>query len=146
MNDSNTIAVPAVGDVIEAVEHPPLTRTDIVRYAGASGDFNPIHTDEIFATSVGFPSVFSVGMYQAGLLANLAADRFGPENLRRISVRFAAQVWPGDVLTCSGTVTAVERTDEGTVVEADLVCERTGEDGSTGTAITGTARFLIPGG
>lgn len=108
---TSTATSPTVGEVLEPFEHKPLTRTDIVRYAGASGDFNPIHHDEAFASSAGFPTVFSIGMYQAGLLANFATDRFGPDNLRRISVRFSAQVWPGDVLTCTGSVSAVEHTD-----------------------------------
>lgn len=140
---TSTQTLTAVGDVLESVEHKPLTRTDIVRYAGASGDFNPIHHDETFATKVGFPTVFSIGMYQAALLANFAADAFGPANTRRVNLRFSAQVWPGDVLTCSGTVTGVESTDEGTSVEVDLTCTRKGEDGSEGTAITGSAAFLL---
>ena len=79
------------GDQLDTVTHEPLTRTDIVRYAGASGDFNPIHHDEGFATAAGFPTVFSIGMYQAGLLANYVADQLGPENLRRISLRFSSR-------------------------------------------------------
>ncbi|MCB0952994.1 MAG: hypothetical protein H6517_06935 [Microthrixaceae bacterium] len=134
---------PQVGDVLEAVEYPPLTRTDIVRYAGASGDFNPIHHDETFATSVGFPSVFSVGMYQAGLLANFAADRFGPENLRRVAVRFSSQVWPGDVLVTSGTVSRVEDAPGGTEVDVDLLCTRRDDSGAEDVAISGSATFLL---
>lgn len=139
-----TTTRPTVGAELEVREHKKLTRTDIVRYAGASGDFNPIHHDETFATSVGFPTVFSIGMYQAALLANYAADSFGPENVRRVTLRFSAQVWPGDVLTCSGTVTRADDTDDGTEVEVDLVCTRRGEDGSEGVAISGSATFLLP--
>src|SRR5918995_1789746 len=86
----------------------PITRTDIVRYAGASGDFNPIHHDETFATGSGFPTVFSIGMYQAALLATFATDWLGADTIRRFTVRFQEQVWPGDELTCSGVVTKVE--------------------------------------
>src|ERR1041384_5887909 len=85
----------------------PLTRTDIVRYAGASGDFNPIHHDEEFAKASGFPTVFSIAMLQAGLLGTYATDWLGAENIRRFSTRFKEQVWPGDELTCAGTVTSV---------------------------------------
>ena len=123
---TSTQTLPAVGDVLEAVEHKPLTRTDIVRYAGASGDFNPIHHDETFAAKAGFPTVFSIGMYQAALLANFAADAFGPANVRRVTLRFSAQVWPGDVLTCSGTVTGLDSTDEGASVHVHLTCVRQG--------------------
>jgi acyl dehydratase len=131
------------GDQLDTVTHEPLTRTDIVRYAGASGDFNPIHHDEGFATAAGFPTVFSIGMYQAGLLANYVADQLGPENLRRISLRFSNQVWPGDVLTFDGTISAVSVTPDGDRVEVDLTCRRTGTDGTEGIGITATAAFLV---
>lgn len=141
---TDTLTLPAVGDVLTPREHKPLTRSDIVRYAGASGDFNPIHHDETFATAAGFPTVFSIGMYQAGLLANFAADTFGPDHVRRVTLRFSAQVWPGDVLTCSGTVTAVEPGPDGTGVEVDLVCTRRAADGTEAVAITGSAAFVLP--
>jgi acyl dehydratase len=128
-------AVPAVGATAEPRTFGPITRTDIVRYAGASGDFNPIHHDEGFATSAGFPTVFSIGMFQAALLATYATDWLGAETIRRFTVRFSEQVWPGDELTCSGTVTAVE----GNRVEVDLVCKRQ----TGGTAIAGSAVFEL---
>jgi acyl dehydratase len=80
----------------------PVSRTDIVRYQGASGDFNPIHHDEEFAHAAGAPTVFSVGMLQAGYLASYCTDLFGPGSLVEFSVRFHDRVWPGDVLSCSG--------------------------------------------
>jgi acyl dehydratase len=86
---------------------PPLTRTMFVRYAGASGDFNPMHYDNTLARAAGYPSVFSQGMHSAALLASFAVDWLGAETVRRFAVRFREQVWPGDVLTCSGEVTAV---------------------------------------
>src|SRR6266480_3556112 len=95
------------GTAAEPRDFGPLTRTDFVRYQGASGDFNPIHHDEGFAKSAGFPTVFSVGMLQAGLLATYATDQFGPVNVRRFRVQFREQVWPDDVLTCTGSVADV---------------------------------------
>ena len=112
----------------------PLTRTDFVRYQGASGDFNPIHHDEEFAKAAGFPSVFSVGMLQAGYLATYSTDIFGTDNVRQFKVRFREQVWPGDVLTCTGTVTGVE--DD----QVSLELMVTTQDGKT--AIQGTATFV----
>src|SRR5262244_4340165 len=82
-----------------------LTRTDLVRYAGASGDFNPIHHDETFARAAGNPTVFGHGMLTAGFVARCVTDFVGPENLRRYKVRFATRVWPGDTITCQGKVT-----------------------------------------
>ena len=129
----------AVGDSSEPRTFGPITRTDIVRYAGASGDFNPIHHDEGFATAAGFPTVFSIGMFQAALLATFATDWLGAETIRRFTVRFQEQVWPGDELTCSGTVTAVEPEGDGTRVDVDLVCARQ----TGGTAIAGSASFVL---
>jgi acyl dehydratase len=87
----------------------PLTRTDIVRYAGASGDFNPIHHDEEFARSAGMPSVFGIGMQSAGLLGQYLARWVGLPNVRRFGVRLTGQVWPGDTLVLAGTVDRVEQ-------------------------------------
>jgi acyl dehydratase len=122
-----------VGDTTEPRTFGPITRTDIVRYAGASGDFNPIHHDETFATKAGFPTVFSIGMYQAALLATFATDWLGADAIRRFTVRFQEQVWPGDELTCSGVVTKVD--DDR--IEVDLTCTRQ----TGGVAITGSAVF-----
>ena len=85
-------------------EFGPLTRQMFVRYAGASGDLNPMHYDDQLAQSAGYPSVFAQGMFSAALLAGFATDWLGAGGVRRFGVRFREQVWPGDVLTCSGNV------------------------------------------
>jgi acyl dehydratase len=127
----------------------PLTRTNFVRYQGASGDFNPIHHDEHFAQSAGFPTVFSVGMLQAGLLATYCTDLFGPDNVRRFKVQFREQVWPDDTLTASGRIVRRHRADG----DADAGGDRAGEDRvdlelvvtrqTGGTAIKGEATFAV---
>jgi acyl dehydratase len=94
------------GTTIPDLVDGPSTRTDYVRYQGASGDFNPIHHDEGYATAAGFPTVFAVGMLQAGILGSYLADLFGPQNVRRFKVQFREQSWPGDVITYSGRVVA----------------------------------------
>src|SRR5213594_3688885 len=96
-------------DVHEGGEVPPfmverLTRMDLVRYAGASGDFNPIHTDEEFARAAGNPSVFGHGMLTAAFVGRCVTDYVGPDNLRRLKVRFATRVWPGDTIVSMGKV------------------------------------------
>src|SRR6059058_6524828 len=73
-----------------------LSRTDLVQYAGASGDFNPMHTDEVKAKEAGLPSVFGHGMFSAGFLATAITDYVGVGNLTRYRVRFAKQTWPGE--------------------------------------------------
>ena len=97
----------AVGDETTPLVVENLSRTNFVRYAGASGDFNPMHHDDTIATQVGNPSVFGHGMLTAGFMARVVKDWFGPEALRRFDVRFAKQVWPGDTLTCAAKVTAI---------------------------------------
>lgn len=121
----------------------PITRTDIVRYAGAAGDFNPLHHDDEFATDAGFAGVFSIGMLHAGLLATHLTDWLGEQGLRRFKARFREQVWPGDVLTCSGRVRAVEQEpDENLRIEVELSGLR-----QTGTlAVTGVATLVRPAG
>jgi acyl dehydratase len=122
------------------LEIGPLTRTDFVRYQGASGDFNPIHHDEDFAKGAGFPSVFSVGMLQAGILGTYATDWLGAANIRNFNVQFREQVWPGDHLVCTGKV--VKKYEDGgeRKVDIDLLVTRV-ESG--GAAIKGSATFVV---
>ena len=133
-------------DVQEGAALPPfvvekLTRTDLVRYAGASGDFNPIHHDEEFAKLAGNPTVFGHGMLTAGFLAKCLTDAVGVENLRRYKVRFANRVWPGDRITCSGKVTKKYEADGERRIDGEVTATRqTGE-----TAITGTFTAALPG-
>jgi acyl dehydratase len=117
----------------------PQTRTDIVRYQGASGDFNPIHHDEEFAHSAGMPGVFSVGMLQAGYLGAYCVDLFGPESVRRLSVRFAEQVWPGDELVCRGAIASVDHRLDGDTVELVLSIARV----NGGVAVSATATVVL---
>ncbi|GIW19116.1 MaoC/PaaZ C-terminal domain-containing protein [Tepidiforma sp.] len=98
-----------VGDTREQVVIEKVNRTHIVKYAGASGDFNPIHHDEIFAKEVaGYPSVFAHGMLSMGLTGRALTDWLGVTALKRYGVRFTRQVWPGDTLTAKFEVTKVE--------------------------------------
>jgi len=93
------------GDEIPVFEVKNLTRTDIVKYAGASGDFNPIHHDQTFAEAAKYPTVFSHGMLTAGFLSKCVTDFAGRPALRKFKVRFTSQVWPGDTITYGGKVT-----------------------------------------
>ena len=85
-----------------------LKRTQIVQYAGTSGDYNPLHSDELFTTKVaGYPSVFAHGMLTMGMTGKLLTDTVGDGNLRKYGVRFTVQVFPGDTLDATATVTRV---------------------------------------
>lgn len=112
-------AAPREGDTGPQFTVGPLTRTDIVRYAGASGDFNPIHHDELFARAAGMPSVMAHGMLSAGLLGSFLTRWFGAGSVRRFRVRFRERVWPGDTLSARGRVVAVQ--DGRASVELELV-------------------------
>jgi len=98
-----------VGDVHTARLVEDLKRTQIVQYAGASGDYNPLHTDEIFTTKVaGYPSVFAHGMLTMGMTGKMLTDYVGDARLTKYGVRFTNQVWPGDTLEATATVKEVK--------------------------------------
>lgn len=112
----------------------PITRTDIVRYQGASGDFNPIHHDDGFARAAGYPTAFAPGMFQAGMLATYATTWLGVTRIRRFTVRFRDQVWPGDTLVFTGRVTGEV---EGEEIAVELECRRSSGE----VVLTGSAFF-----
>src|SRR5207342_3066716 len=88
-----------VGDTYTERLVEDLKRTQIVQYAGSSGDYNPLHTDEIFATKVaGYPTVFAHGMLSMGMTGRMLTNYVGDGRLTKYGVRFVAQVWPGDTL------------------------------------------------
>ena len=108
----------SVGVTFEAVVAENLTRTQIVQYAGASGDYNPIHSDEVFATQVaGYPSVFAHGMLTMGMTGRMLTDLVGDGRLTKFGGRFTSQVWPGDDLTTTATVESVGEVDGVPAVE-----------------------------
>ena len=85
-----------------------LKRTQIVMYAGASGDYNPVHTDEVFTKDVaGYPSVFAHGMLTMGMTGKMLTNYVGDGRLTEYGVRFTSQVFPGDTLDATATVAAV---------------------------------------
>lgn len=86
----------------------PITQTDIVRFAGAGGDFNPLHHDPGFVARTGFPGVIAMGQMHAAILAGFLTDWVGSESLRRFGVRFKAPVFVGDTLSFDATVDRVE--------------------------------------
>jgi acyl dehydratase len=98
-----------VGETHTARLVEDLKRTQIVQYAGASGDYNPLHTDEIFTTKVaGYPSVFAHGMLTMGMTGKMLTDYVGDARLTKYGVRFTSQVWPGDTLDATATIKAVK--------------------------------------
>ncbi len=132
-------------DVREGDEAPPLvvasiTRTQIVKYAGASGDFNPIHHDELYAIRAGNDRVFAMGMMTAGFLSHMVTDWVGDGNLRKYKVRFATRIWPGDTVTCKGKITKKYTRDSKNYIEADVFAENQNSE----KAIMGTIVAELP--
>ena len=129
-----------VGDAYEATLVEDLKRTQIVMYAGASGDYNPVHTDELFVTkAAGYPTVFAHGMLSMGMTGKLLTDYVGDGRLTKYGVRFVSQVWPGDSLTGKATVTAVRSEGDEHFVDLDVVT--TNQDGTP--VVTGYATARI---
>jgi acyl dehydratase len=118
-----------VGNTYEEKVADNLTRTQIVQYAGASGDYNPIHTDEVYTTKVaGYPSVFAHGMLSMGMTGKMLTNFVGDGRLTKFGVRFTRQVWPGDTLTAKATVEAVREENGEHFVE--LAVSTVNQDGA----------------
>jgi len=111
-----------VGESHEEIVFENLSRTQLVMYAGASGDYNPVHTDEVFATKVaGYPTVFAHGMLSMGATARMLTNWVGDGRLTKYGVRFVSQVWPGDTLTARATVEAIREEGGQRLVDLDVV-------------------------
>ena len=117
-----------------------LSRTQLVQYAGASGDYNPLHTDEIYTTQIaGYPSVFAHGMLTMGMTGKAVTNYVGDGTLTKFGVRFTNQVWPGDTLTAKATV--AELRTEGGQHYVDLVLSTVNQDGKEVMTGNATARI-----
>ena len=130
----------SVGDSYEEQVADNITRTQLVQYAGASGDYNPIHTDEVYTTKVaGYPSVFAHGMLTMGMTGKMLTNYVGDGRLTKYGVRFTKQVWPGDALTSTATVTAIR--EEGGQHYVDLDISTTNQDGAVVLSGQASARI-----
>ncbi|MBT6314063.1 MAG: acyl dehydratase [Alphaproteobacteria bacterium] len=124
-----------VGDTHEEVVAENLSRGLLVMYAGTSGDYNPLHTDEVYTKEVaGYPSVFAHGMLTMGLTGKMLTNYVGDGRLKKYGVRFTNQVWPGDTLTSKATVVEIR---DG---ECDIEIATTNQDGKTVVMGNATAR------
>jgi acyl dehydratase len=129
-----------VGDEYTEVVVDNLTRTQIVQYAGASGDYNPLHSDEVFTTKVaGYPSVFAHGMLSMGATGKAVTNYVGDGRLTKYGVRFVNQVWPGDTLTATVAVEAIR--DENGQKLVDLTVSTSNQDGREVVRGSATARI-----
>lgn len=127
-----------IGEPIAPRTIGPITQTDIVRFAGAGGDFNPLHHDLEFVKTSGFPGVIAMGQMQAGMLGGWLSDHFGVEHLRSYECRFVAPVFLGDSLELSGQVESVENHDGQTLADVTLRASRGDVD-----VIRASARVVV---
>lgn len=130
----------SVGDARSMVLVEDLKRTQLVQYAGSSGDYNPLHTDDLYTREVaGYPGVFAHGMLTMGMTGRLLTDWVGDGRLTNYGVRFVNQVWPGDTLTATAEVTAIR--EEGGEHFVDLTVVTVNQDDTP--VVTGTASARI---
>ena len=128
------------GEAPEPLTFGPLSRTDFVRYQGASGDMTPVHHDEVFARAAGFPGPLAVGMFAAGVMNSFGTRWLGAEHVRRTRMRWKAPAFEGYVLTVRGAV-ARTYTEEG---ERKVDIELTVTDQDDAVAIQGWMSFVVP--
>jgi acyl dehydratase len=129
-----------VGDEHQEKIVDNLSRTQIVMYAGASGDYNPLHSDEVFTTKVaGYPSVFAHGMLTMGMTGRMLTNWVGDGRLTRYGVRFVAQVWPGDTLVAKAKVEGLRQ--EGGQHFVDLAVSTTNQNGQEVVKGSASARL-----
>lgn len=129
-----------VGDSRTETVLENISRTRIVMYAGASGDYNPLHSDEVYVTQVaGYPTVFAHGMLSMGATGKVLTDWVGAGKLKRFGVRFVNQVWPGDDLVVTATVDALHDEDGRPV--ADFTVTTLNQHGKP--VVTGTATAFL---
>jgi acyl dehydratase len=111
------------GQPLPELRKDPITKVQLVKYAGASGDYNLIHTDDETARRVGLDGVIAHGMLSMAFLGQYLCWLAGPESIRRLSVRFTEMVRPGDILTCKGRVTSGGRESGSPVATLEIWAE-----------------------
>lgn len=130
----------SVGDTAPELVVEDVSRVDFAKYAGASGDFNPLHVDESYAKEAGNPSVFGHGMLTTGFAARLLIDWFSITGLDRFRVRFIDRVWPGDSLTVNGEVTERDLGEETVSVNVDVLVTNQDDE----EVLSGDATATLP--
>jgi len=129
-----------VGQELPKLVKPPVTRTQLVMYSGASGDFNPIHTVDEYAKAAGLGGVIAHGMLTMAFLGQMLTDTIGDEGtLETFSVRFREMVRPGDVVTCEGRVVEVEQATDGERIHCDIQATTAPDT----VVVSGSATFLL---
>ena len=129
-----------VGDAIPKLVKSPVSHLQLVRYAGASGDFNPLHTDPKIGELIGVGGIIAHGMLIMGFVGQLLSDYVGPTTLRKFDVRFKGMTRLGDVITCTATITEKYETD----VEARIAGKVQATDQNGEVKVAGTFVAALP--
>lgn len=111
-----------IGQKLSPINKEEITHTQLVRYAGASGDFNPIHTVVPFAEEAGLGGVIAHGMLIMGFIGQAIGTWFDVNQLQKFSVRFMAITRPGEKITITGKI--IEETDDTWICETKAINER----------------------
>lgn len=129
------------GDEMPSATKPPVTEVQLVKYAGASGDYNPIHTVHHYAEKAGLGGVIAHGMLSMGFVGEHVTKWMGESGtLKRLKVRFVAMTRPGDVITLKGKVTNKRQSGGDNLVDCELWAEK--QDGAR--TVTGDATVALP--
>ena len=135
-----SVAAPgwSVGEELEGRRLPPITRLQLIKYAGASGDYNPIHLLDEDAKRAGLPGVIAHGMLTAAMLASPFSPYLEHGYLKEMRVRFSKPVYVGDELRIAGRASGAEVLQEGKLYTFEVRAEREEE-----TVASGTVSFLV---
>ncbi|MBA4603403.1 MaoC/PaaZ C-terminal domain-containing protein [Thermoactinomyces mirandus] len=129
------------GDPIGPLVKPPVTKTQLVMYSGASGDFNPIHTVDEYAKEAGLGGVIAHGMLTMAFVGQMMTDTIGVEgDLRTFGIRFTGMVRPGDIITCEGKVTEIRIEGKKQAVSCEVWASTQNGD----KVAIGRAKYTVP--
>jgi acyl dehydratase len=125
-----------IGDEIPRLMKTPITHLQLVKYAGASGDFNPLHTDPKVGEAIGTGGIIAHGMLIMGFIGQMLSNYVGPQALRKFGVRFKGMTHLGDEITCTGTITEkYEENGEGRIAGEVWAADQKGDVKVTGTFV-----------
>ena len=125
-----------VGGELPKLVKAPVTHLQLVRYAGASGDFNPLHTDPKIGELIGTGGIIAHGMLIMGFIGQMLSDYVGPTALRKFGVRFKGMTRLEDVITCTGTITEKYESDGvAYIVGKTQAADQNGDVKATGTFV-----------
>jgi len=127
-----------VGDSLPSLTKDPITKVQLVRYAGASGDFNPLHTDDSVAQKGGLTGVIAQGILIMGFMGQAISGWVKTRDLKRFKVRFMGMTYPGDVITVKAVVKEKKESDE----ELFVICDTLAEDQNGKTKVSGEFEVL----